>query len=125
MAAGSDSMTIGVRMPRKRTLKALPWRRRPSSRKAIGRTSQRSVWRAGGAEGPGGSDGTRQGSQIAGPCRTRRRVVLRTMEADALWADRYRVTRRLGSGGAASVWAAEDERLGRTVAIKRLHVPGG
>jgi eukaryotic-like serine/threonine-protein kinase len=39
----------------------------------------------------------------------------------ALLADRYRVVRRLGSGGAATVLLCEDQRLGRLVAIKRLH----
>jgi serine/threonine protein kinase len=38
-----------------------------------------------------------------------------------LLADRYRVVRRLGSGGAATVLLCEDERLGRLVAVKRLH----
>jgi serine/threonine protein kinase len=38
-----------------------------------------------------------------------------------LLADRYRVIRRLGSGGAATVLLCEDQRLGRLVAVKRLH----
>jgi serine/threonine-protein kinase len=34
--------------------------------------------------------------------------------------DRYRVRRHLASGGMASVWCAEDQLLGRTVAVKVL-----
>jgi serine/threonine protein kinase len=38
-----------------------------------------------------------------------------------LLADRYRVIRRLGAGGTAAVFLTRDERLGREVAIKRVH----
>jgi serine/threonine protein kinase len=36
-------------------------------------------------------------------------------------AGRYRVLRRLGAGGTAAVFLTRDERLGREVAVKRLH----
>ena len=42
------------------------------------------------------------------------------LEVDLLFADRYKIKRRLGSGGMGSVWLARDQEFDREVAVKVL-----
>ena len=50
-------------------------------------------------------------------------IAVRVVAPDGLIADRYRLLSPLGAGASATVWAAEDETLGRQVALKLLSGP--
>jgi eukaryotic-like serine/threonine-protein kinase len=48
-------------------------------------------------------------------------MVIGTLNEGSLFAGRYVLRHKLGTGGMADVWLAEDQELGRRVAVKVLH----
>src|SRR3954464_11019066 len=54
-------------------------------------------------------------------CRGSGPMITTEIRTGQMFADRYRTIRRLGSGGMATVWLAEDEKLRRKGAVKSLH----
>ncbi len=68
-----------------------------------------------------GGRADRQGGAGAAHGRGGQRRMIRDVPAGSLIDGRYRVAERVGSGGMADVYLAEDTQLGRDVAVKLLH----
>jgi Tol biopolymer transport system component len=103
---------------RARPVSPYPDGRGPASRRgfvstisAVGRTLDRAIEIAIRIEFP---------SHSRPPCRNTRPMAEHTERLFTLLADRYRIERRLGEGGMATVYLAEDLRHDRKVALKVL-----
>ncbi len=70
-------------------------------------------------QGEGGTDG--RADRQAGHAGTAERAPMTEVADNTLVDGRYRILNRIGSGGMADVYCAEDTHLGRQVALKVLH----
>ena len=105
-SAGSETTTIGASVHAVRSVNGTPWRAALRRSSVVGRASHSQVWRAGGADGPGGST-ARDVTTCAGAARGGRRLRRGASAAELPGAQReqLRVQRagpeRVGDGVAA------------------------
>ena len=100
-SAGSVTTTIGASVHAVRSVNGTPWRAALRRSSVVGRASHSQVWRAGGADGPGGST-ARDVTTCAGAS-TPRRLRLPRAASPPSWRARRREQLRVQRAGAERV----------------------